>query len=62
MIISNLELDPDSQTPGVEIGGVRIAEGWTPGKVWIFAREGDGTEMDEAQLGDLLQEIARRFI
>lgn len=49
-------------TLGVDIGGVLIAKGWTPGKVWIHSREGDGTEMDEAELGDLLEEIARRSI
>lgn len=56
------QINPDSGTPGIEVGGVRIAEGWTPGRVWIFSREGDGAEMDEAELGDRLEEIARRAI
>lgn len=52
----------DTGSPGIEIDGIRIAQGWTPGRVWIFAREGDGTEVDETDLGDLLQEFARRRI
>jgi hypothetical protein len=58
-VLSNNE---DEGTVCVELAGVRIASGWTPGRVWIFSREGDGAEMDEAELGDLLEEIARRAI